>query len=36
MLVVLSKPAELVVTVITLLAYGCPVQAILHAFGVDE
>jgi hypothetical protein len=36
MLVGLRKSAELVVTVITLLAYGCPVQAIVHAFGVDE
>ncbi len=36
MLAGLRKPAELVVTVITLLAYGCPVQAIVHAFGVDK
>jgi transposase-like protein len=32
----LRKPAELTVTVVTLLAYGCPVQAIVHAFGLDE
>ena len=27
---------ELVIQVITLLAYGCPVQAIVKAFGLDE
>jgi transposase-like protein len=32
----LRKPTELIVVVITLLAYGCPVQAIVHAFGLDE
>jgi IS1 family transposase len=32
----LRKPTELVVAVITLLAYGCPIQAIVHAFGLDE
>lgn len=32
----LHKPVELFVQVITLLAYGCPVQAIVHAFGLDE
>src|SRR5215469_16529572 len=32
----LRKPAELIVTVVTLLAYGCPVQAIVQAFGLDE
>jgi IS1 family transposase len=32
----LGKPTELIVVVITLLAYGCPVQAIVHAFGLDE
>ena len=32
----LRKPAEVIVVVITLLAYGCPVQAIVHAFGLDE
>ena len=30
------KPLELVVCVVTLLAYGCPPQAIVHAFGWDE
>jgi transposase-like protein/IS1 family transposase len=30
------KPTELVVIVVTLLAYGCPVQAIVHAFELDE
>jgi transposase-like protein len=32
----LRKPTELIVTVVTLLAYGCPVQAIVQAFGLDE
>jgi len=32
----LRKPTELIVLVITLLAYGCPIQAIVHAFGLDE
>ena len=32
----LRKPMELVVIVVTLLSYGCPVQAIVHAFGLDE
>ena len=32
----LRKPTELIVVVITLLAYGCPVQAIVQAFGLDE
>src|SRR5512135_1288178 len=32
----LRKPAELIVIVVTLLSYGCPVQAIVHAFGLDE
>ena len=32
----LRKPMELVVIVVTLLCYGCPVQAIVHAFGLDE
>jgi transposase-like protein/IS1 family transposase len=36
MLAGLRKPTELIVTVITLLAYGCPVQAIVHAFELDE
>ena len=32
----IHKPQALVVTVVTLLAHGCPVQAIVAAFGVDE
>jgi transposase-like protein len=32
----LRKPTEVIVVVVTLLAYGCPVQAIVHAFGLDE
>src|SRR6266478_5162387 len=32
----LRKPTEVIVMVVTLLAYGCPVQAIVHAFGLDE
>jgi len=32
----LRKPVELIVIVITLLAYGCPVQAIVQAFKLDE
>ena len=32
----LRKPTELIVIVVALLAYGCPVQAIVHAFGLDE
>jgi len=32
----LRKPTELIVIVITLLTYGCPIQAIVHAFGLDE
>jgi IS1 family transposase len=32
----LRKPMDLIVIVITLLAYGCPIQAIVHAFGLDE
>ncbi len=32
----IRKPEELFVTVILLLAYGCPIQAIVHAFGLDE
>ena len=32
----LHKPKELVFTVITLLADGCPLQAIVAAFGLDE
>ncbi len=30
------KPHELVAIVVTLLAYGCPVQAIVAGFGLDE
>ncbi len=32
----LRKPAELIVLVVTLLAYGCPLQAIVQAFKLDE
>jgi IS1 family transposase len=32
----LRKPVELIIIVVTLLTYGCPVQAIVHAFGLDE
>src|SRR5438132_6033014 len=32
----LRKPRELIVIVVTLLAYGCPIQAIVHAYGLDE
>jgi IS1 family transposase len=32
----LRKPTELIVIVVSLLAYGCPIQAIVHAFGLDE
>ncbi len=32
----LRKPTELIMVVITLLMYGCPIQAIVHAFGLDE
>ncbi|MBA2396419.1 MAG: IS1 family transposase [Ktedonobacteraceae bacterium] len=32
----LRKPVELIVLVVTLLAYGCPIQAIVHAFELDE
>jgi hypothetical protein len=30
------KPHGLVVTVVTLLAYGCPIQAVVAAFSLDE
>jgi hypothetical protein len=33
---VLRTSTELVVIVVTLLAFGCPVQAIVHAYGLDE
>lgn len=32
----LRTATELVVIVVTLLAYGCPVQAIVQAYGLDE
>ena len=32
----LRQPVEMIVIMVTLLAYGCPVQAIVHAFGLDE
>ena len=32
----LRKPSELIVIVMTLLAYGCPIQAVVHAYGLDE
>ncbi len=32
----LRKPLELVIIVVTLLSYGCPVQAIVQAFKLDE
>ena len=32
----LRKSVDLIVIVVTLLSYGCPVQAIVHAFGLDE
>jgi len=32
----IKKDAELFVMVVTLLAFGCPVQAIVHAVGLDE
>jgi len=32
----LRKPPALIVIVVTLLAYGCPLQAIVHAFELDE
>jgi transposase-like protein len=32
----LKKPAELVTLVITLVCHGCPVQAIVAAFGLDD
>src|SRR5438876_4495975 len=32
----LRKPTELIVIVVTLLAYGCPVQAIVQALDLDE
>ncbi len=32
----LRKPRDLIVIVVTLLAYGCPIQAIVHAYALDE
>src|SRR5258706_4373995 len=32
----LRKPKILIVIVMTRLSYGCPIQAILQAFGLDE
>jgi transposase-like protein/IS1 family transposase len=32
----LRKPMDLVILVVTLLSYGCPVQAIVQAFKLDE
>ncbi len=32
----LRKEEDLIVQVVTLLSYGCPRQAIVHAFGLDE
>ncbi len=32
----LRTPMELVVTVVILLSYGCPMQAIVQAYGLDE
>src|SRR5579864_1904389 len=32
----LRSPTELIVIVVTLLAFGCPVQAIVQAYGLDE
>jgi IS1 family transposase len=36
MLAGLRKPRELIVIVVTLLAYGCPIQAIVQAYQLDE
>lgn len=32
----LRKPTEVIVIVVTRFSYGCPIQAIVHAFGLDE
>jgi transposase-like protein len=32
----LRKPAELIFIVVGLLSYGCPLQAIVQVFGLDE
>src|SRR5579872_4929367 len=32
----LRKPTELIGIVVTLLTYGCPIQAVVKAYGLDE
>ena len=32
----LRTPTELIVIVVTRLSFGCPVQAIVQAYGLDE
>jgi hypothetical protein len=32
----LGKPKAVIVIVVTLLAHGCPAQAIVQAFGLEE
>ena len=32
----LHKPTEVLVLVLTLLSHGCPTQAVVAAFGLDE
>src|SRR2546423_1224048 len=32
----LRRPSELIVLVVIGLCYGCPIQAIVHAYGLDE
>ncbi len=32
----LRKPEEVILMVVILLSYGCPPQAIVHAFAIDE
>jgi len=32
----LRMPPTLIIIVVTLLAYGCPIQAIVHTYGLDE
>lgn len=36
MLLGLRKPTDLIIVVVTLLAYGCPIQAVVKAYGLDE
>jgi hypothetical protein len=31
-----ASPVELIVIVVTRLSYGCPLQAIVHAYDLDE